>query len=118
MITIKGTADKTNKQYTWTKNVRANETVEIAAVDTEEASHLRLTYDWTIGSNALPSKYLYHLPFPPNSTYLVSQGFNGQFSHQGTERYSIDFAMPFGSAVCAARDGKVIDIESQQEDQV
>lgn len=55
--------------------------------------------------------YQYHLPFADDKDYRVVQGFDGGYSHQGRSRYALDFAMPIGSAVHAARSGVVIDLK-------
>ena len=51
------------------------------------------------------NKYVYELPFSPSKSYLVSQGYNGRFSHQGEN--AIDFAFDIGEKVFAARGGIV-----------
>ncbi|MFT4664828.1 MAG: murein DD-endopeptidase MepM/ murein hydrolase activator NlpD [Polaribacter sp.] len=50
--------------------------------------------------------FLYHLPFKKGSSFTVGQGYNGRFSHQGTN--AIDFDMDIGTKVCAARAGTVV----------
>ena len=52
--------------------------------------------------------FLYDLPFPKGKSYTLFQGYNGTFSHQNEN--SIDFTMPEGSEVAAARDGIVVKI--------
>ncbi|MDQ1245230.1 MAG: Peptidase protein [Campylobacterota bacterium] len=68
-----------------------------------------LEYSWILGSqNALhDERYVYRLPFPLGSSYIVSQGYNGKKTHFGSSRYAIDFAMDVGTKIYAARDGKV-----------
>lgn len=50
--------------------------------------------------------FLYHLPFEKGASYRVGQGYNGRFSHHGTN--AIDFDMDIGTKVCAARAGIVV----------
>jgi murein DD-endopeptidase MepM/ murein hydrolase activator NlpD len=53
-------------------------------------------------------KYVYALPYAPGKSYRVIQGYNGKFSHNGDNQYAIDWQMPEGTPVLAARDGLVI----------
>jgi len=50
---------------------------------------------------------VYELPFGTGVEFLVGQGFHGNETHQG--KYAIDFDLPEGTPVRAARGGKVID---------
>ena len=51
----------------------------------------------------------YTLPFQKGEKYLMSQGYNGSFSHTG--KNAIDFTMPEGTKVVAAREGIVIEVK-------
>jgi len=54
----------------------------------------------------------YQLPFPKSERYIVSQGFNGRFSHfSDYTRYAVDIAMPEGAAIHSASDGVVMSID-------
>lgn len=53
------------------------------------------------------SDYKYDLPFQKGKSFTVHQGYNGTFSHQNEN--SLDFTMPEGTEILAAREGKVID---------
>lgn len=48
---------------------------------------------------------VYRVPF--RGRFRLTQGWNGSFSHQGWQRHAVDFTMPEGTDVCAARDGVV-----------
>lgn len=52
------------------------------------------------------ARFVYELPFA--GPRRVSQGYNGSFTHQGDDRYSLDFPMPEGTPVYAARAGTVV----------
>ncbi|MCW3059483.1 MAG: mepM, partial [Capsulimonas sp.] len=60
-----------------------------------------------------PKPYVYALPYA-NSNYRVSQGNLGTFSHfQGSQcEYAIDWVMPVGTVVRAARGGTVVAVRS------
>jgi murein DD-endopeptidase MepM/ murein hydrolase activator NlpD len=73
-----------------------------------EAS-LRISCSWTIGDQeaAHDDDHLYRLPYAEGASYRVLQGFGSRFSHRGIEQYAVDFKMPVGTAVHAARGGIV-----------
>jgi murein DD-endopeptidase MepM/ murein hydrolase activator NlpD len=51
---------------------------------------------------------VYLLPYGPGEKYPVTQGYDGQFSHKGSNRYATDWKMPEGTLVRAARAGLVV----------
>jgi len=57
----------------------------------------------------------YRLPFKKGETHRVSQGYDGRWSHRGQDRYAVDFVMPEGTTVCAAREGVVVDLKESSE---
>jgi murein DD-endopeptidase MepM/ murein hydrolase activator NlpD len=69
-------------------------------------------YNWR---NGIPgghhdNSYVYALPYRSGEKHPVFQGNFGKFSHnRGTpSEYAVDFGMPEGTPVCAARDGIVV----------
>jgi murein DD-endopeptidase MepM/ murein hydrolase activator NlpD len=58
----------------------------------------------------------YVLPYPVGKTYTCTQGYVGRTYHQGVFGYAVDFSMPIGSAVTAARGGIVSFIEESFPD--
>jgi murein DD-endopeptidase MepM/ murein hydrolase activator NlpD len=68
---------------------------------------------WLGDPNAHPATdTVYALPFAPGTNYRLAQGFNGSFSHQDEEnRYALDFGVPEGTPVLAARAGVVMQVE-------
>ena len=72
-----------------------------------------LLYKW---SATLGSPYAVHrpsmpyrVPFGVGSTFMVTQAYPSQVTHVSAEsRYAIDFALPDGTPVYAAREGVVI----------
>jgi murein DD-endopeptidase MepM/ murein hydrolase activator NlpD len=59
----------------------------------------------------------YVLPYPVGTEYTVMQGFDGPMSHMGVFEYAVDFRMPIGSTVTAARGGQVVFIEESYSDE-
>lgn len=55
---------------------------------------------------------LYRLPFPDGQSYELLQGYGGTHSHGGDNYYSVDFDMPVGSPIVAARGGIVVSARS------
>lgn len=54
----------------------------------------------------------YRLPFEKGKAFVIHQAFGGAFSHASAENYhAVDFAMPIGTPVHAARAGTVMQIE-------
>lgn len=57
--------------------------------------------------------YPYGIPFSRKKAYRLIQGFNGEYSHQApASRFALDFAMPIGAKVCAAREGRVVKVKA------
>ena len=78
-------------------------------------SNYDFDYEWAVGSLNVEhdDSYLYRLPYGSNDSHVIVQGFNGGYSHRGLARYAVDFAMPTGSKVFAARQGTVVDVQSR-----
>ena len=56
----------------------------------------------------------YRLPFYAGTAWTLQQGFNGPFSHQTDQsRYALDFGVPIGTPVLAARGGTVMEVEEE-----
>lgn len=56
--------------------------------------------------------YPYGIPFQRKKAYRLIQGFNGEYSHQEpASRFALDFAMPIGEKICAAREGIVVKVK-------
>jgi murein DD-endopeptidase MepM/ murein hydrolase activator NlpD len=54
------------------------------------------------------SMYEYDLPFEKGNSFKLHQAYNGKFSHQNIN--ALDFTMPEGTPVVAARDGIVVSV--------
>ncbi len=73
----------------------------------------RIAYDWTVGDKEAvhDDDHLYALPYARGKRYRVLQGFGSRFSHTGLEAFAVDFDMPVGTPVHAARAGVVARVE-------
>ncbi|MBL7727730.1 MAG: M23 family metallopeptidase, partial [Dinghuibacter sp.] len=58
--------------------------------------------------------YTYNLPYAPGAGYKVVQGYGGWFSHKNIA--AIDFSMPVGTPVHAAREGVVYSYKSDSNE--
>lgn len=78
--------------------------------DPRQPWRFRYKYRYLLGDyRARPERdFVYELPFDRGSEVLVGQGYNGSFSHTDSHRYALDFMMPEGSQVLAARAGTVV----------
>lgn len=63
-----------------------------------------------------PEKSPYVLPYPVGSAYEVFQTYCGPLSHGKDDQMAIDFRMPIGSEVVAARAGVVRNVTDYHED--
>lgn len=61
-----------------------------------------------------PETSPYCLPYPIGETARVSQAWGDTGTHRG--RFAIDFSMPFGAEITAARGGAVTEIRDQYSD--
>jgi murein DD-endopeptidase MepM/ murein hydrolase activator NlpD len=111
-VKLKNMAGSTNFPYTVT--LPGKQTVEIfslAPIRKENAWKYDYTFACNLGSTAAvhAEDQIYQLPYAPGCSYKVVQGHHGSFSHTGSaDEYAIDWKMPEGTPVFAARDGLVV----------
>jgi murein DD-endopeptidase MepM/ murein hydrolase activator NlpD len=78
--------------------------------------HTKIKYDesfyWSPGNMLAVHKAdaVYQYPYAQGDSFPIVQGFDGGYSHRGASKYAVDFAMPIGTAIHAARAGVVIDL--------
>ena len=89
------------------------EAARVSAADPEASWHWRYDLHWTKGRMGVKhdGRILYLLPFEKGQSRRVIQTYNGRLTHRGYNRYAVDFAMPEGTTVCAAREGIVVDLK-------
>ena len=69
------------------------------------------------GSPSVASPFIYQMPFSANAQWTISQGFYGQASHNDSlSEYAVDFNIPMGTPVHAARTGIVMEVIDQYPD--
>lgn len=86
----------------------------VRPADPQAAWNWSFSWSWRMGDiNAQPDGAVYDLPFAPGATFRLDQGYGGVFSHNTAEgRYALDFNLPEGTPVHAAREGVVVALET------
>ncbi|HVV01624.1 MAG TPA: M23 family metallopeptidase [Verrucomicrobiae bacterium] len=89
---------------------RTTEAFALEPVNPERRWEYSYTNYYKLGSNLAhhDDSYVYQLPYAPGSLHKVTQAFGGAFSHKGSNLYAIDWQMPEGTPVYAARGGVVV----------
>ncbi len=97
-----------------TVTVPAGKTVEaFTLTPTNDDWSFNYTNHYTVGAQtaAHDDSYLYSLPYAAGTTFKVTQGYKGSFSHTGPDEYAIDWKMSEGTPVHAAREGLVVSVK-------
>ncbi|ADR33300.1 Peptidase M23 [Sulfuricurvum kujiense DSM 16994] len=89
--------------------------LELSRIASAESINYRSSYGWVRGSAFAihQDSYLYKLPFLKGSEVYVSQGYNGESTHKGLSAYAVDFPVPVGTPIYAAREGIVVGSEGR-----
>ena len=111
---------KPSKEFPLTATVPANGTTEIfslAPVNPDEPWDFSFTNRYNLGSaDAVhDDSYCYSLPYAAGRSYRVSQGYDGKYSHKGSNRYAVDWEMPEGTPVHATRGGLVVKVKDDSD---
>jgi murein DD-endopeptidase MepM/ murein hydrolase activator NlpD len=93
------------------------EAARISVTDPSKRCRWRYSLHWAKGALNVrhADETRYRLPFNKGETYRVSQGYEGRWSHRNQDQYAVDFAMPEGTTVCAAREGIVVDLKESSK---
>jgi len=102
--------------YTATFKPGETEAFELSPMNTNHEWQYAYTNYYKMGSSeAQPDDYTYSLPYAPGTTRKITQGYDGKFSHQGSNKYAIDWQMPEGTPVYAARGGLVVKVKDDSD---
>jgi len=87
--------------------------LELARISSASEVNYRSSYGWVRGSAFAvhQESYVYKLPFISGGVVRVSQGYHGETSHKGLSAYAVDFPVPVGTPIYAAREGIVVGAE-------
>jgi len=91
--------------------LKAKSKIKIASFMTVDKKYkFNNKFKWVIGNKYKRHNnvFLYTLPYKINTSQVVTQGFNGKFSHKGNSRYAIDFGLKVGTRIYASRGGVVV----------
>lgn len=88
----------------------SSEVVSLDAIRRGRPVHADVAISIDLGSSATQpdADFVYGVPFGGTARRMLIQGFDGEGTHLGSMRYSLDFAMPRGTPVLAARGGVVL----------
>src|SRR6266581_5927165 len=107
---------KGNVSFPYTTTFPARQKVEAFTLSPASCG-AKWEYSYTnyykLGSNCArhDDAYIYQLPYAAGDKYKETQGYNGKFSHKGSNQYAIDWQMPEGTFVYAARGGVVVRVK-------
>jgi murein DD-endopeptidase MepM/ murein hydrolase activator NlpD len=109
-----------NKRFPYTATFAPRQTNE-AFVLSPIKQGARWEYSYTnfhkLGSNCArhDDSVVYQLPYAPGNKFKVTQAFNGRFSHIGSNQFAVDWDMPEGTLVHAARGGMVVRVKDDSD---
>ena len=97
---------------TVTQTLRPGESqhvMRLQAKKHDDKGSFKYDFKWTVGRKdaSHDDAQVYALPYSSKLSYRVLQGYGSRFSHTGREQYAVDFDMPVGTPVHAARSGVV-----------
>ncbi len=92
------------------------EALTLTQADESQAWRYQYRYHWSIGSVDAEhdDSVVYAMPYASGEAFEVIQGFHGTYSHTGEQAYSIDWDMPEGTPIHAARGGVVVDVKDDE----
>lgn len=115
LVNLKG-----DVQFPYTIAIPARQKTELFALSPCQPGtdwEYNFTNSYKLGSNCVKhdDNYVYQLPYGSGAKYKVTQAANGSFSHKGSNKYAIDWKMPEGTLVRAARGGVVVKVKDSSD---
>ncbi|XDD47134.1 M23 family metallopeptidase [Leptospira sp. WS39.C2] len=91
---------------------------QLKPIQTRKKVSYKIQYKWILGNYNVShnSSYIYELPFDTKLKIRIFQGYHGQKSHSGDNRFSLDFGLKEDDLITAARSGIVIDTEEKNNE--
>lgn len=86
----------------------------LKVLDEKKSIRFNYRYSYILGDPYTvkhDDNYVYIIPYEHGTKHRVDQGYDGNRTHKGNIKYSIDFAMEVGTKIVASREGLVIDIK-------
>jgi len=92
---------------------QVTEAFTLTPIDPQKGWGYSYTNHFTIGNFRAvhDDSAIYLLPYAAGGGFRVTQGYNGSYSHSGPDQYALDFKMPAGTPVNAARGGVVVKVK-------
>lgn len=91
--------------------------MQLEPVSNSPDARYSISIAWSVGDQSAnhDDDHIYALPYAAGRSYRVLQGYNSRLTHRGREEYAIDFEMPEGTPVHAARAGIVAQVVEQHD---
>ena len=105
-----GSSNGINKIYIIPKKTKGFRLTELKPIKREDFGYnLHFTNVFgDVTQHTSNDDYDYNLPYQKGLQFTIEQGYNGSFSHQNEN--ALDFNMPIGTEILAAREGIVVDV--------
>ena len=102
-------------QFVLAEKTSARILFDLRIVNPDKSHRFNYHSDWVLGDHRSAKhddSITYSLPYEHGSKFRVGQGYHGSFSHSEPGReYALDFPMPKGTPIAAARGGVVIQVK-------
>lgn len=119
-IRVRTDAYRVDGARTVTRTLRPQQrqlAIKLTPIAHRREADYSISLEWTVGDQDAnhDDDHLYALPYANGRSYRILQGYGAAFSHRGREEFAIDFDMPEGTPVHAARSGVVARIVASND---